>query len=470
MKRLCLLLAVCVLLCSSFAVFPAAAAHSDFDIRSGVLVNYSGSETDVTVPDGVIAVGDSAFLNNTAVTGVKLPSSVVAVGEQAFYGCSSLKSVSGGDNVSQVGDLAFYGTPYLDNSTDKYFMLGNVLLWYNGTSESVSIPTRCTAVASYAFLKCEYLTSFTAYEGLISVGTGAFYGCTRLSAVSLPSTVSEIGAYAFEGTPYLRRLGAFAVAGDGVLMRYQGSDTQVTVPDGVRRIAPHAFTSSKLTAVDLPTSVYAVDACAFADCVGLSGLNLSDGLVTVGDGAFRGCKSLKSLTTPTTLSYIGQSAFEGSTALNGVALKGDDLTVSYSAFKGCTGLQYALLSADVTSVYANAFDGCTKLEGISFSADTQEISPAALSGCNSVTVCCEQNAPAGSVLSAYDINTVIGDADGDQSLTIIDATMIQCHMAKLTRMDGACYASSDVNFDGEVNILDSLYIQMWVAGLDEPLS
>ena len=461
MKKLFAMTMVCVLVLSSFFAVPTAAA-SEFDVQNGVLVKYNGTSADVTVPSGVAAVGATAFMNNTAVRSVTLPSSVYAVGERAFYGCTALSTVSGGDNVNEVGDLAFQNTPYLNNSTAKYLMLGNVLLWYNGTADSVTIPSRCTAVASYAFLRCTYLTAFTAYEGLISIGTGAFYGCSKLSSVSLPSTLSSVGAYAFDGTPYLTSSDAFAVDGDGVLIKYNGSDSNVEIPYGVKRIAPHAFDSSKITSVTIPETVYAIDALAFADCTGLSEIGFSDGLVMIGDSAFRGCKSLTQLITPSTLSYIGQKAFTGS-ALTGASLPGDDLNVSYNAFKDCDSLTYVLLSSGVTAVYDNAFDGCKALRGVSVPKGLTDISSASFSGCGNITVCCDADARATSVLSAYPANTLMGDVDGDELLSIIDASHIQCFRAKIEDFSGAQTAAADINFDGEANIIDALDIQKTIA-------
>lgn len=461
MKRLCVLLALVLL--SSFLLIPAHAAQSDFDVRSGVLVKYSGSAADVTVPDSVNEIGAGAFENNTAVRSVTLHDKVYAIGDRAFYGCTSLNTVLSGSSVGRVGDMAFRNTPYLEKSTDKYLMLGNTLLWYNGTSDSVSIPLRCTAVASYAFARCDYLKSFTANEGLISIGTGAFYGCGALTQVNLPSTVSEIGAYAFDGTPYLQNAGAFATAGDGVLIRYQGSDTDVSVPDSVRRIASRAFTSSKMTSVTIPQSVYAIDAYAFADCVGLETVTLSEGLVSIGDGAFRGCKALNALKTPSTLSYLGQGSFCGDSALQSASVCGSDLTLSYNAFKNCTALNYALLSEGVSDVYDNAFDGCTALEGVSVAPDTENVSSAALSGCDKAVVCCAEGSAAASAFAK--VNTVMGDADSDNTVNIVDATLIQLYIVRLQPLNGTQIASSDVNFDGEINVLDSVDIQFEIARL-----
>ena len=465
MKKLCCFIMVCLMSLSPFFVLPTAAAHEDFDVQSGVLIKYNGSDTDVTLPGHITAVGNSAFEGNTNVRSVKLNDSVCAIGDRAFYGCSSLSSVTAGDSITEVGDMAFYGTPYLDNSTVKYLILGSVLLWYNGTSDSVTIPMRCTAVASYAFARCEYLKSFTAYEGLISIGTGAFYGCSKLESVNLPATLSAVGAYAFDGTPYLRSAGDFAVAGDGVLLRYQGSAADAEVPDTVRRIASHAFISSKTKTVTVPDSVYGIDAYAFADCTGLESIALPEGLITIGDGAFRGCKNLKELKTPASLSYIGQFAFHGDESITGASLCGDDLTVSDNAFKGCTAMRYVLLSDGVLALYNNAFDGCTALEGISVSPKTTDISAVSLSGCTKAVVCCEDNSAAKSALSSHTLNTVMGDVDSGGELDVLDATIIQCYIAHLTELNGTQTASADVDFNGEINIMDAFTCQLKIVHL-----
>ena len=462
MKKLCLLMAVLLLLSSlSLSAF---AAGSDFEIKDEVLVRYKGSAAGVTLPSEISSVGANAFKGNTAVKSISIPDTVYEIGEQAFYGCSSLTSVSGGGNVSRVGDLAFNGTPYLDKSTVKYLVLGHVLLWYNGTSQGVTIPSHCTAVASYAFMKCDYLTSFTAYDGLLSVGTGAFYSCSKLSDVNLPSTVSSVGAYAFDGTPYLASLGEFAAVGDNVLIKYSGSDTSVSVPEGITRIAPHAFTGSKISSINLPESVYLIDDYAFADCVGLSDISLNEGLVSIGNGAFRGCKSLNGFVSPLSLQYIGQQAFRGS-AISSAVLTGKGLNVSYNAFKGCDRLQYVLLSSEVGAIYDNAFDSCTGLEGISVPPSLSEISPQSLSNCPKVIVFCDEKSPAQTALSANKISTVNGDSDNDGVLTIIDSSLIQYYIADLMKLRGSQVAAADFNYDAVIDIRDAFWIQMKSVGL-----
>lgn len=442
-----------------------SAADSGMEIDAGVLLSYSGSASSLTIPEGVNVIAPAAFEGNKKLTSVSLPSSLSTIGDRAFYNCTALTAVSGGGKVSGVGELAFTGTPWLESSVDRYFMLGTVLLWYNGTAASVSIPTACTAIAPYAFMKCTTIESFNAYDGLLSIGAGAFYNCTKLSAVTIPSSVSYIGAYAFDGTPFLNAQGEFPVLGDGVLVKYRGSDTDVTVPENVRRIASRAFGSSKLRSVTVPSTVYSIDPYAFADCTGLEEIAMTDGLVNIGDGAFSGCKSLSWLRTPVSLGYLGQYAFSGDSGLMGAGLTGDELTVSDNAFKGCTGLEYALLSEGVSEVNDSAFSGCTALDGVSISSGVSYIAPSAFSGCDGLTVSCEAGSYAASALAAYDTVTEKGNVGGDGELNILDVTTIQRYIAFLIPFTGAQAATADINYDGVIDIYDASHIQEVLAHL-----
>ena len=458
MKRLLSFLMIVCVLASSF-VFSAAADSRDFEIKDGVLLSYNGSSADVNVPDGVVAVADQAFKGDKSITSVTLPGSLYKIGEMAFYGCSSLRTVKGGASVSEVGSFAFSGTEFLDSSRDPYVSLGRVLLWYNGPSSNATLPSTCVSIAPYAFAKCTNLKYFRADDGLLSIGDGAFYGCSALSIVIIPGSVVDVGAYAFDGTPYLDSLGDFPIVGDDILVKYMGSDTAVTVPDGVRRVASRAFSGlSKLSAVYLPDSVYSVDRFAFADCLGLSEVRFSSNLVNISDGAFRGCKSLVSLETPDSLTYIGQYAFCGASSLRIADLFGSDLDVSYNAFKDCSDLRCVLLTDDARALYDDAFSGCTSLEGISISPQTSVIGSQTLSGCEYVRLFTEEDSAAAQTLISVTCD-IKGDVNGDEVMDIVDVSVLQAYVAKRYDLDGARRAAADFNYDGIINVTDATRIQ-----------
>ena len=76
-----------------------AKAASEFVIDGGVLVEYTGNSSSVTVPGNVKKIGASAFEGNKKVTSVQLPKSVTEIKAQAFKGCTSLRTISCKDNI-----------------------------------------------------------------------------------------------------------------------------------------------------------------------------------------------------------------------------------------------------------------------------------------------------------------------------------------------------------------------------------
>ncbi|MCR5457173.1 MAG: leucine-rich repeat domain-containing protein [Clostridiales bacterium] len=89
-----------------------------------------------------------------------------------------------------------------------------------------------------------------------------------------------------------------------VLKKYKGTDTVVSVPDGVKTIATYAFTNSKVKTVSLPESVLTIDRYAFFNCETIENVTVPSSCVEIQTGAFIGCSSLKSVTFSDTKDWI----------------------------------------------------------------------------------------------------------------------------------------------------------------------
>ena len=71
---------------------------------------------------------------------------------------------------------------------------------------SLTLPSSVTSIGWYAFYGCSGLTSLTLPSGVTSIGYEAFRGCSGLTSLTLPSSVTEIGDYAFKGCSGLTSL------------------------------------------------------------------------------------------------------------------------------------------------------------------------------------------------------------------------------------------------------------------------
>ena len=172
--------------CSALKSISVSPEHPYFATIDGVLfrkadkalISYPAgiSSSTYTIPQGITAIGDSAFYYCDSLTSVSIPDSVTSIGDNAFYFCESLTSVTIPDSVTAIGDSAF---SYCDSLT------------------SVSIPDSVTAIGDEAFYSCSSLTSVNIPDSVTSIGDRAFSYCDSLTSVSIPNSVTSIGDYAF---------------------------------------------------------------------------------------------------------------------------------------------------------------------------------------------------------------------------------------------------------------------------------
>lgn len=133
----------------------------------------------------VTEIAITAFAADKNLTAITIPSTVTYIGANAFAKCSNLNSVSffldDGDDL-QIGATAFMDCTSLS---------------------SVGFPKRLTTIGNGAFKGCTNLTQIyhedVADNRLVSIGESAFMDCTSLERISLDVGVKEIGRYAFSG-------------------------------------------------------------------------------------------------------------------------------------------------------------------------------------------------------------------------------------------------------------------------------
>ena len=195
------------------------------------------------------------------------------------------------------------------------------------------------------------------------LGDYMFSGCSALTSLILPSSVTKIGNYAFEHLVTL---------------------TSLIIPSNVTEIGNSAFVNCRgLTSMKIPSSVTNIGDCAFLNCSGLTSLVISSGVTKIGDSAFSNCSGLTSLVIPSGVTEIGFFAFSNCSGLISLVISSG--VIDGSAFENCSGLTSLIISSGVTKIDSSAFKNCSGLTSLVIPSGVTEIGWFAFENCSGLT-------------------------------------------------------------------------------------
>ena len=412
--------------CTSLTSITVDTGNPNYASEGGILYNKTkitliqapeGINSNVTIPASVTFIGSGAFNGCTSLAGVTIPTSVRYIGDSAFSGCESLTSITIPESVTSIGKYTFYGCSSLRNiiiDNDKVTFDSYDNNWGTRFSADNLSVTFMKNPGNYAFYRCTRLTSITISTSVTSIGDSAFNGCSRLTSITIPENVTSIGESAFSGCSSL---------------------TSITIPASVTSIGNRAFSSCiSLTSITvdagnpnytseggilyniektiiltfpsasgsivIPAGVTSIGGGAFSGCSNLATVTFAEGsqLEIISNRAFYQCKSLTSITIPASVTTIGDRMFTGCTSLTSIKVdennphyagegeilynKEKNVVIAYPAASGTV-----TIPARVTAIGNSAFYDCTSLTTVTFSEGSllETISNYAFSYCTSLT-------------------------------------------------------------------------------------
>jgi len=247
-------------------VMVSATARAQYSTTSDgngglIITGYTGGSGPVNIPATianlpVTGISMAAF-ENTTITTAAIPASVTSIGLYAFA-AGTLTAIT------------------VDPANPSFSSLNGVLFNKNQTT-LIQYPHSMAG------------TSYTIPNTVTSVYDDAFDGCTGLSSITIPSSVTSIGNFTFSSTGL----------------------TSLTIPTSVTSLGQSAFSyCANLTSLTLPGSLTSLSQYAFAQCTGLTSLTIPTSVTNIGPYAFSGCTSLTSVTIPASVTVIGSGAFD----------------------------------------------------------------------------------------------------------------------------------------------------------------
>ena len=420
--------------------------------------------TSITIPGGVTGIGNNAFSECKNLASVTLIDGVTSIGSAAFNQCKALSSITLPDSVKSIGSSAFSSCNYLESVTlpEGITSIDNYTFSHCSSLVSITLPDGVTSIGCGAFENCTSLTSIAlpasltiidaaAFDqckelalselpsGISKIGNGAFRNCKKLQLTSLPSSLTEIGSEAFScaGVAYMhlnvpknvatigsnafKQISAITYSGSaynygndwGAYSKYQGfiegyflysdstkvcitkylgyslgapSSGGVVVPDGVTSIGDSAFADcSGLTSVELPAGLTSIGNNAFSKCTRLTSVNIPDGVTNIGSSAFNYCTGLTSIELPAELTSIGNSAFNYCTSLTSITIPDGVTSIRDNVFYECTSLTSVDIPDGVTNIGNSAFEKCTSLASVNIPNSATSIGNRAFKDCTGLT-------------------------------------------------------------------------------------
>ena len=281
------------------------------------LVPKSYSNPNCVVMDGTAVIPPKAFASMGVITSITIPASVQEIDENAFYYVRELEKVVFESDPESSVELAI--------SANAFYSCSKLA--------EVVLPSHLKTL--------EFETIYKTDKDYDSYKT-PFYSCSKLEKIS---ATAELANYKIIDDKYICNS-----TGDTILFAVKSLSGDIQIPDGIINIGESAFRDCKLiTSVTFPMSVKEIGAYSFKSCTGLTQIKFEEnelGNLTIKEQAFHSCTGLTSVVIPSHVRNIEKYAFGGTTKLTKMEIY-SNLKINFSD----KIVQSASTSTSLTTTY-----------------------------------------------------------------------------------------------------------------------
>lgn len=395
-----------------------------FECENGILLNYNGTETIVTVPENIHTIGDNAFKGRTKIEKIVLPESVKHIGNNAFKGCKMLSEINFPDVLEDIGDYAFHRCHSLKAAIlpDSLKSLGICAFLYCDGMERVSIKG-IKKLGRHTFTNDTSLREIWLNTDLdiSNLSDDILIGCVKIQKIGL----SDGSVFTFDNLinvmrsdntvhPIVRAVAAGVYQSmqieDGSLHKFNVNLKNFELPEGISSIEKGCFYDKKgIVSLTFPKSLQKIEANAFGNCINLNEITIQSKELVIGERAFEGCNNLTTINLYNGKSYSLESfSFDASIPpmirkiseqvwsdfyIAGKVLmeyRGNEERVTIpdgiriiaeGCFAGNEAIGRVILPDSITEIQENAFKNCVSLQTIRLSENLRLVEKGAFENC-----------------------------------------------------------------------------------------
>lgn len=377
----------------------------------------------ITLSESIAYIGEGAFKGCTKLKSISIPSKITKINSNTFENCIALRSINLPSKLGELGDKVFYSCISLENvnwvgekdntASSSLTSLGSSVFYHTCIKNIDLSKSKIINLPELAFAENEYINTIVLPKSTLkNIGNKAFYNCTNLEEMSLPSTVENIGDYVFFGTivseidlpANLKSLGI------GV---FKGSNIEdIVFPNSFTNIGEECFMNSALKTIKFSDSVKFIDSSAFNGCVNLTNVTLPPQLEEIGYYAFANCTNLSKVNIPDTVTgtkkicSISESAFDNLDKITVITMpkyikvsgcgegkngkNNKDIayipaslkTIGYRGFKNLRNIGTLRIPSGIEEIGEDAFYSCTELESLTIPRSVKKINAYAFNSCS----------------------------------------------------------------------------------------